>query len=206
MPWYLIALPVLCGAIAVLELDAVHVGQWMLARPIVLGPLLGTVCGAPALGIAGGGLIELFCVDVLPIGADLPVNGAVAVSAFLLLAAGPEAVPAALAFPAGLLLGSLFRRVEVRVRTARDGYSYAAEEAAFRQGTPPFRRLLAQSLGMHLAATAVFLYLAVTVAGPALSWAWAAAPYKAKRGFELAYANAPWLGLAALLHSLRPKR
>ena len=66
--WYLGALPALCCLAALVELDTVHVGQWLVSRPILLGPALGALCGAPWLGLGGGALIELFCLDGLPVG------------------------------------------------------------------------------------------------------------------------------------------
>ncbi len=198
-------MPALCAAAAIVELDAVHVGQWMVSRPIVLGPAFGALCGAPELGAAAGALFELFCVDVLPVGAALPINGSVAVVAFLLLAAGPAETPPAAAFPAALLLGSLFRRLDARVRNRRARLTALAEDSVERGKDPHLGRLILSGLGWHAVATFAFLYLGVLGLGPGLRWAWAAAPETLQRGLVLAFSNAPWLGLAALLYSLKPK-
>lgn len=204
-PWHLLILPVLCVFVAALELDNVHIGQWMVARPIVLGPALGALCGVPWLGLAAGALVELFCVDVLPVGAALPVNGTVAVSVFLLLASGPSAVPAAAAFPAGLAAGSVFRRVESAVRSGRSLLARRALETAEAGGRVRLGRVVLLGLAWHAGLTAVYLYACVAAMGPALDWTWDAAPGFARRGVEAAYVNAPWLGLGALLYSLRPR-
>ena len=203
--WHLWILPAFCLAVAIVELDQVHVGQWMISRPIVLGPVLGWVCGSPGLGLAGGALMELFCLDVLPVGAVMPVNGAVAAAAFVLLAAGPDAVPAPAAFPAALLAGSVFRRVDSAIRSYRMRLSRNAIEAADAGNPVRFGRVLLKSLGWHAGATASFVYAAVAGGGAALDWGWTAAPAFARRGLELAFIQAPWLGLAALLYSLRPR-
>lgn len=205
MSWYVLVLPALCLLVALIELDNVHVGQCMISRPIVLGPLLGTLFGVPWLGLAGGALVELFCVDVLPVGNALPVNGAVATASFLLLAAGPSAVPAAAAFPAGLALGSMFRRVENAIRSGRAGLARRALESAEAGEPVRFGRLLAAAMGWHAAATAGFLYAGVAMLGPALDWGWTASPQAVRRGLDLAYMNAPWLGLGAMTYALRPR-
>lgn len=205
MSWYVLILPVFCMLVALIELDNVHVGQCMVSRPIVLGPVLGALFGVPWLGLAGGALVELFCVDVLPVGNALPVNGAVATASFLLLAAGPSAVPAAAAFPAGMFLGSVFRRIENAVRAGRASLAHAAAESAGSGEPVRFGRIMAKGLAWHAAATAGFLYAAVLLVGPALDWTWGAAPEPVRRGFDLAYMNAPWLGLGALLYALRPR-
>lgn len=203
--WNLGILPILCAVTAIVELDNVHVGQWMLARPILVGPALGALCGVPWLGLAGGAVIELFCVDVLPVGASLPVNGTVAAALFVLLAAGPSAVPAAAAFPAALWLGSLFRRLESAVRSGRVLLAQRTIEAAEAGERIRLGRTLFFGLAWHAGVTAVFLYGAVLAAGPALEWGWESMPQSTRHGLDLAYCNAPWLGLAALLHALRPR-
>lgn len=203
--WLTLALPAFCLLVAVVELDNAHVGQWMLSRPIVIGPLLGALCGVPWQGLAAGALIEVFCVDVLPVGAALPLNGTVATAAAVLLAAGPSAVPAALAFPAGLGLGSVFRRLEHAVRGWRALLAQRTIEAAEAGEPISLGRVVFLGLAWHGVVTLAFLYLSVAASGPLLDLAWEAAPYAARRGVDLAYCNAPWLGLAALLHALRPR-
>lgn len=203
--WHLGVLPALCLVVALLELDNVHVGQWMLSRPILVGPALGALCGVPWLGLAGGAVIELFCVDVLPVGNALPVNGTVAATAFVLLAAGPSAVPAAAAFPAALGLGSVFRRLESAVRSWRVLLAQRTVEAVEAGERVTLGRVLFIGLAWHAGVTAAFLYATVTAAGPVLDWVWGAMPQTARHGLDVAYCNAPWLGLAALLHALRPR-
>lgn len=203
--WDLLVLPVLCLLVALIELDTVHVVQCMVSRPILLGPLLGALCGVPWLGLAGGALIEFFCVDVLPVGNALPVNGAVATASFLFLASGSSAVPASAAFPAGLALGSLFRSVESAVRSGRVRLAHRAVQSAEAGEPVRFGRLVFAGLAWHASATALFLYAGVLILGPVLDWGWSAAPASARRGLDLAYMNAPWLGLAALLYALRPR-
>ena len=132
-------------------------------------------------------------------------DGAIAVAVYLLLATGPDTVPSAAAFPAALLMGSLFRRVESVVRARRAKLTHAAESDLAAGEDVAWERLIVRGMAPHLAATALFLYVAVAALGPVLDLAWLAAPDFARRGFELSFENAPWLGLAALLYSLRPK-
>ncbi|MBI4423114.1 MAG: PTS sugar transporter subunit IIC [Elusimicrobia bacterium] len=205
MTWFLIVLPILCLLIAVIELDGVHVGQWMLSRPIVIGPLLGFLCDAPWLGLGAGALVELFSVDALPVGASLPINGAVAVAAMILLAIGPDAIPVSLAFPSGLALGSAFRRIENQIRARRSRLTPRAVKAVEAHRSFPFATVVARGLALHAAATAAFVYGSVVVLGPVLGLGFDAAPPSARRGLDLAFMNAPWIGLAALLYSLRPR-
>ena len=57
----------LLGTIA--GIDLVSGPQILLARPIVAGTLTGLVLGDPASGILAGGILELYALEVLPVGA-----------------------------------------------------------------------------------------------------------------------------------------
>ncbi|MGH7585315.1 MAG: PTS sugar transporter subunit IIC, partial [Gemmatimonadales bacterium] len=50
-------------------LDLVSVPQGLLSRPIVVGAVSGWILGDPAAGFRVGVLLELFDLDVLPVGA-----------------------------------------------------------------------------------------------------------------------------------------
>ena len=58
--------------LGLLSLDVSAVGQFMLSRPIVVGPLVGTVTGHVELGLTMGALIELLWIADVPVGAHLP--------------------------------------------------------------------------------------------------------------------------------------
>jgi len=77
--------------------------QLMLSRPIVAGSVAGLLVGDPAAGIAIGSLMELFALDVLPIGAIRYPDFGVACLAGVVLAAG-RGIPAMLGVAAGLAL------------------------------------------------------------------------------------------------------
>jgi mannose/fructose/N-acetylgalactosamine-specific phosphotransferase system component IIC len=59
---------------AVISLDVSAVGQFMLCRPIAIGPLVGWLCGYPEIGLEMGALIELIWIGDLPVGAHLPMD------------------------------------------------------------------------------------------------------------------------------------
>src|ERR1019366_3613235 len=50
------------------------VGQFMLSRPIAIGPLVGWLCGYPEIGLEMGALIERIWIGDLPVGAHLPMD------------------------------------------------------------------------------------------------------------------------------------
>ena len=117
--WYLLVLPAFSAWIAMLESDTVMIGQWTLSRPMLVGPLVGLICGELWIGLVLGVLVELFWLESLPVGAVMPFNGAVAAGCAVLLSAGREPVAIAAAFPAGLALGWAHRWLEGRLRQSR---------------------------------------------------------------------------------------
>lgn len=53
---------------ALLAMDHIAVGQFMLCRPLVVGPLLGLFLGNAPLGLLAGAVTELLWVHVIPVG------------------------------------------------------------------------------------------------------------------------------------------
>jgi len=202
MRWYFFRLPALCAVAALLDLDAYRVGQWMLSRPIVLGPLLGGCLGKFGVGTWVGGTLELLTLDDLPIGHCVPLNSAVAVASTLLLFAGKPRVELAAAFPAGLLLGLLFRQIEIALRS-RCHYLVQEADLAIDRGRAPSGWLIARGICTHAAASACFLYVGIVVAGPVLASGWSFLPFKFRTALDLALQGAPWLGLTTLLYVFR---
>jgi mannose/fructose/N-acetylgalactosamine-specific phosphotransferase system component IIC len=203
--WQLIFLPALSAWIALVEVDAVLVGQWMLSRPIFVGPLTGLLCGNVRNGVALGVLTELFSVEALPVGASMPLNASVAAGCAVLLSAGAWAVPMAAAFPVGLGLGAGHQWLETRVRQWRSSLTLRTAHALGEGEFPDWRRLLLLSLGAHVAATAAFVYAAISCLGPVLSWSWDASPSAVRGALTFAFEIGPWIGLAALLRAFARK-
>lgn len=193
------ALPALSAWIALLEADAVLVGQWMFSRPVFLGPLTGLLCGDLWTGLALGGLAELFSAESLPVGTSMPFNASVAAGCSVLLSAGAWAVPMPAAFPAGLALGFAHRRIETLIRHRRSTLTSRVARSLTAGEPPDWTGLLLRSVGTHVLATAAFVYLTVALLGPALSWSWDAAAVSIRDALKFAFAAGPWLGMAALL-------
>jgi len=188
-----------CLSAAVVDLDTFHIGQWMISRPVVMGPLMGWACGNVLLGAQMGALVELLILAELPLGNAVTLNGAVTISSALLLTCGPHRTDPAVSLPAGFALGELHRLVEKRERSWRNSLTRVAERSVSLGESAPFGRIIAASMGRHVAITALFLFGSVLIAGPALGWGWAQAPAAVRAAFAHAFDWTAWLGAAALL-------
>ena len=84
---------VLVGLLAagtVAGLDLASGPQILLARPLVVGAISGILLGEPAFGLTVGSALELFALEVLPVGASrYPDHGPGAVGAVLAVALAP---------------------------------------------------------------------------------------------------------------------
>lgn len=200
--WHLAGLPAFSAGVAALELDTVLVGQWMLSRPLVVGPLLGWLAGDLEAGIAMGALTEVFCLEELPVGSVVPPNGAVAAAAAVLLVAGPSHVAPALALPLALAAGAGHGWVENRVRSWRAALTARAAADIAVEGTVAWPALWRRSLGVHWAATALFVYATAALGGSLGGMLWAVFPAALREGFERAWAAVPFLAAGSLLQRL----
>ncbi len=101
-----VAALLLWGTIAGLDLASVL--QGLLNRPLVCGAVAGVIIGDPGAGLRIGAALELFALDVLPVGASrYPDYGAATVAAVALGAWQPWAAALGPAVLLGLLLAQI---------------------------------------------------------------------------------------------------
>jgi PTS system mannose-specific IIC component len=137
--------PVVLAALLVwgtlVGLDLVSVAQSMIARPVVAGAVAGMLLGDPAAGFRVGVLVELFALDVLPIGAArYPDYGPATVAATAVAAGSPWELSLGLAGTVGLLVSVVggwslqqLRRRNAEAVQRRTAALAAGESAAIRR-------------------------------------------------------------------------
>jgi mannose/fructose/N-acetylgalactosamine-specific phosphotransferase system component IIC len=129
--WFYIAL-----MIAFLSLDETAVGQFMVSRPIVTGPLVGWLIGRADIGLEMGALIELIWIGDLPVGAHLPLDltmltgTSVALACELVKGQSPEAVMT-YALGIAIPLAILSTEAEVTLRKFHVRWLHFAQRMAF---------------------------------------------------------------------------
>jgi mannose/fructose/N-acetylgalactosamine-specific phosphotransferase system component IIC len=189
-----------CFLGALLELDNFRFGQFMVSRPIVLGPILGWFLGDAGRGALLGAAVEALTLESLPIGPKVPINGTIAACAAVWVAFAADAPGFGLA--GGLALGWAFAWSETGLRSLFSRVNAAFEEA-WRQGKPAPAGLV---LWAATAAHACWSFASLLLGARLLEWA--AVSAKGTRvldGFETAMTILPVLAFAALLTALRPK-
>jgi mannose/fructose/N-acetylgalactosamine-specific phosphotransferase system component IIC len=110
--------------LGLLALDTTAVGQFMVSRAIVVGPLVGWILGDPGLGLALGALVELIWAGDLPVGSHLPLDttllagvGSALAVGLVRTGVGPEAA-VTYALCVGIPLAALSSEAENLLRKA----------------------------------------------------------------------------------------
>jgi len=111
--WWLLLWGMLAG------LDLVTLGQVMVGRPLVAGTVAGLLAGDPAAGAMVGMTLELFALDLLPVGgARYPDYGPAAVAGAVTAAGVPGVLGLGPAIAVALVVGYLGEQTVQMVRRA----------------------------------------------------------------------------------------
>ena len=160
----LVVLLILWGTLAGLDLATLL--QGLLTRPLVSGTVTGFLAGDIEAGLRIGAVLELFALDIVPVGASrYPDFGAAAVAAVLLGAHTAWSETLGLAVGVGLVLARfggetvvVMRRLNARtVRANADRLAEGDEAAIAAVHWAGFRHDLIRSLGLAVLAVAVGL-------------------------------------------------
>lgn len=194
-------------------MDLASVGQFMIARPLVAGTLAGWMLGDPLAGVTVGVMLELFALDVMPMGAvRYPDYGVGAVVAAATAAGTPNPLGIGVAVTLGLFvaLAGEFTIVLLRRRNSRDVRRHAAALEAGDRGViralqwrgvsrDALRSVLLTGVGLAVGLTMRLVppvtlrgavFLAVAIVGAAIGTAGAGVMRLSGRGLRL-----KWLAL-----------
>ncbi len=151
--------------------DLVSVPQAMLSRPLVAGTVAGALLGDVDAGLRVGAVLELFALDVLPVGAvRYPDYGPASVGAAAISAGAPWELSLGLAVGVGILLATVGGWSLLALRRL-NAAAVQRHTAALRSGEPRIiRRLHYAALARDAARSAVLSALALGGAGLVLRW------------------------------------
>ncbi|MDD4004241.1 MAG: PTS sugar transporter subunit IIC [Elusimicrobiaceae bacterium] len=189
---------------ALMELDTVYAGQFMVSRPVIAGPILGLVAHNMAAGVILGLWFELLYAGYVPVGATIPPSGVISAAAAI-AAADMFGVPLPAAFLAGLLAGALFGGLEEWMRRLRSGWNRLIAEQTARDCSV-IDLWIVRSLLSQYALGFAFTLLFCLAAGPAAAAVMRHAPAQLSRALELGFSVVPWIGMVVLAESLRCRK
>lgn len=110
-------------------LDGRILGQSMLDRPLILGPLVGLILGDLQTGIIVGGSLELIWMGIVGIGSAIPpdiVTGGILGTAFAIMTGQGAEIALTLAIPIAMLAQSL----GILARTINTAFMHKADKYA----------------------------------------------------------------------------
>lgn len=121
----------------IISLDVTACWQIMISRPIIIGPLVGWLCGDLLLGLYLGAIMELLWINTLPLGASIPVDAAATTVVATATAgyvrqwwSGPVGVSLMLGIAFALPFGALFNRLDIFTRRYNNKLVYIADNLA----------------------------------------------------------------------------
>ena len=201
----------LAGLVAIIcGLDRMAISQFMLARPIVAGPLAGLFMGQPFVGLMVGMLTELLWLGRLPVGATIPPDDTqIAVGGtFLAVYAQtmwnyPEPVNIALGLLVALPLAKSGQLFDHMARRANDALGRRVDR--FLQAGEVNIAINSHLLGIgHFALSTLCTFVVVAGVGSLICFALApiVAPYFEPAGYWLLLVF-PLVGSAMVLRSIR---
>jgi mannose PTS system EIIC component len=183
--------------------------QVLISRPIVAAPVIGLILGDLYTGLIAGAFIELFWIDRLPIGADIPPNDTIAA---VLVAAG--------AIESGRLLGHLSQelisfavlifipvallaqKMELRVVCGNEKLARDAAIDSVRGDTRSIsRNHLRAALRSWLLPT-IMILIALPIGVGAMTWLYPRLTPWPLRGLSLVYGLIPLIGTGVALNTI----
>jgi PTS system mannose-specific IID component len=176
-------------------------GDLFLERPVVLGPVVGLICGDVQTGLIVGGTMELIFMGAADIGGSVPSNYAIgsALGTYFAVASKLSIEQAlAIAIPAALL-GSFF---ELFAKTIGVFFVNAAEKMAEKSDVKSIALLTHLGNIAHGLSYAIPVFVAVQVGADMVSAFMSGIPAWLNLGITLAGKTLPALGFALLLSSL----
>ncbi|MDD5259855.1 MAG: PTS sugar transporter subunit IIC [bacterium] len=122
---------------SIISLDVTACWQVMISRPIIIGPLIGWMCGDFTHGMIMGSILELIWINTLPLGASIPLDAAattvVATASSVFLEQwwkGGESTCIVLGICYALPLGTIIKKLDIFVRRFSNQLVYYADKYA----------------------------------------------------------------------------
>jgi PTS system mannose-specific IIC component len=186
------------------------IGQFMISRPVVAGPLTGLLLGDVYSGLVTGALLELLWADRIPVGPYVPPNDtfvAVLATAGALLATPAAGNPPRELTALSVLLfapaGFLGLRMEILLRKWNDGLALRAQQYAAAGDSAAVSRKHLEAMARYFIGSFLFLLAALLCGVALLRGVYPILPETALRSLTFAYCILPLIGVGVALNTIK---
>lgn len=197
-----IALAILAG---LAQLDSRCLGDNMLQRPIVTGPIVGLICGDFTTGVIMGGSLELVMMGFVGIGVSSPADvnvGGILGTAFAINAGLNVEAVVALSLPVAMLANV----IGTFVRTSNTFFQHLADKYAAEGNDKGVERTLWYGALLFFLCPAVVVFFGVMFGSDAAKALVDAIPTWVINGLSVAAGILPAIGMALLLNLTYDKK
>jgi mannose/fructose/N-acetylgalactosamine-specific phosphotransferase system component IIC len=194
---------------ALIGLDNIAVGQFMIAQPVVGALAVGYLVGEPLLGVWVAMTFQLLWVGQIPVGAYVPPSAPLTAAAAVGLAApaeAPIAVRAVLAAAAAIPVGVAAGKLDLWIKARNVGILHRAENDLLDNRPHALGGAVVRGVATFFLKDFALLLVAVFVGSAVLGVVLPRVPEAWYRGFELAFVVSPAVGLAAALRTYWKRR
>ncbi|MCS7228207.1 MAG: PTS sugar transporter subunit IIC, partial [Endomicrobia bacterium] len=102
--------------VSLAHLDVLTIGQFMIHRPIVVGPLTGILLGIPEYGVLTGVIFELIYISVIPVGIKVPPDATASV-VFTMISYSYNKECYILSLIFGIIVGIIYKSMDLFSRS-----------------------------------------------------------------------------------------
>lgn len=101
---------------SVVQLDVLVFGQFMIHRPVVVGPIIGWLLGIPQYGLLIGIISELIYISVIPVGIKVPPDATVS-TVFTVMSYKLTGGCLSTSILIGIIIGILYKQLDLFTRS-----------------------------------------------------------------------------------------
>ena len=194
-------------------LDRTAAFQFMVSRPIVIGPVIGLLLGQPAAGAILGGLIELLWISRPPLGGHIPPNeafGVVVSAGAVMIVSGASGDVSRGMLVLGFLmvqpLARLATRVEMRIRRVNNRLLFLARGALDHGRMDSLPRYNLAGLAISFSTWFVCILVLLPISVLLLRFVIPIIPQILWEALEMLYIFLPLVGVAAAVGYITVRR
>jgi mannose/fructose/N-acetylgalactosamine-specific phosphotransferase system component IIC len=189
---------------SILSLDVTILGNFMISRPIVAGPIIGYFLGDMKIGIEIGILFEMFFSDIVHVGAAIPIN----VTMLTALVLGCESIMPGhgntitmFVIVMCIPIGYIFRQVEMGLRSINSKISHSVDRYADHENPNKIYIAVLKGIIMFFSINFILLLVAIPLTSRITKALFFNLSGEIIYSLKIGYALMPIIGFAVLFNN-----